>query len=63
MTCQICGGDTKVVDTARSSDEVIRRRKCKACGEVFYTVERDTNNKFAANLLVEYKTKKGITKT
>lgn len=57
MICQICGGATQVVDTGTSDTEIIRRRKCKTCGKIFYTVERKTD-KYAGVLLNSYKVKK-----
>lgn len=62
MICLKCEGDTQVVDTGSSSDEIVRRRKCKKCGYQFYTVERVADMKYPQALLAEYKTKKGITK-
>lgn len=40
MICTECGGDVMVTDSARKPDgEVYRRRKCKGCGRIFYTIE------------------------
>ena len=57
MTCQMCGGDTKVVDTARSSTEIIRRRKCLNCDcdFIFHTIEIITDRKVGARLLEKFK--------
>lgn len=39
MTCIKCGGNTKVIDSSYLVDSVTRKRKCKACGHVFFTEE------------------------
>jgi transcriptional regulator NrdR family protein len=41
MVCPSCYGKLEVVDTVRDSDKVYRRRKCKACGELVYTLESE----------------------
>lgn len=41
MTCPVCNGDTKVVDTRCHDDSVYRRRMCLECGHRFNTVEID----------------------
>lgn len=41
MTCPVCGGDTKIVDSRKKDDHVMRFRKCKDCGHKFPTVEMD----------------------
>jgi transcriptional repressor NrdR len=41
MTCPICGGDTKVIDSRSQEDSVWRRRKCVDCKERFSTTEID----------------------
>jgi len=40
MRCTQCGGDTKVVNTARAAHTIIRERKCLLCGEKYYSKER-----------------------
>jgi transcriptional regulator NrdR family protein len=45
MNCQVCGGDTKTIDTGPSKDDpgcVRRRHQCKNkdCGQRFSTLER-----------------------
>ena len=42
MLCQICGGDSKVLDTRtnESVNSVKRRRECMKCGKRFTTYER-----------------------
>jgi transcriptional regulator NrdR family protein len=57
MTCLYCGGKTKVIDTGRSTEEVIRRRKCLECGKLFFTAERDISYNEGRRLLEEYKGK------
>ena len=40
MICSMCGGQVSVTDSANKPDgEVYRRRKCKGCGRIFYTIE------------------------
>lgn len=41
MTCPKCKGKTKVIDNSHndSDNEDYRKRKCEACGHIFYTVE------------------------
>lgn len=41
MTCPVCGGDTKVIDSRPSEDSVQRRRKCLECDYRFNTIEID----------------------
>lgn len=41
MTCPKCGGDTKVVDSRKSIDHVIRYRRCIECKYRFNTIETD----------------------
>ena len=45
MTCPVCGGATKVVDSRPEVDNVHRRRKCKECGYRFSTVEIEVDVK------------------
>ena len=45
MTCPVCGGATKVVDSRPEVDTVHRRRKCKECGYRFSTVEIEVDVK------------------
>lgn len=41
MNCSECGGDTRVTDTNynETANERYRRRKCKDCGRVIWTIE------------------------
>ena len=41
MTCPMCNGDTKIVDSRKNNDYVVRYRKCKDCGYRFATIEVD----------------------
>ena len=41
MTCPVCCGDTKVVNTYDHIDHIVRQRNCLDCGYVFHTVETD----------------------
>lgn len=58
MTCPNCSGATTVTDTGTGSDEVIRRRKCKKCGYIFYTVEHEIEHPKPWALLESYKVRK-----
>lgn len=42
MTCPVCGGNTKVVDSrVKDCDSVWRRRECQECGYRFNTEETE----------------------
>ena len=41
MICTQCGSKLEVVDTVRDDDDVYRRRRCKACGKLVYTLESE----------------------
>lgn len=41
MICPLCGGQTAVVDSRPSEDDITRRRECRACGHRFTTIEID----------------------
>lgn len=41
MTCPICGGKTKVIDSAADYESVYRKRKCVECGCRFETTEME----------------------
>ena len=43
MKCAVCGGDTRVTETASYDDHVARKRVCKKCGTVVYTCEEVTD--------------------
>lgn len=46
MTCPICGGKTRVVDSRQPDVETVRRRReCLECGYRFNTEERETEQK------------------
>ena len=54
MTCIFCGGDTKVIESAGTSEFIIRKRQCKECKGVYYTKETDFDDaKEAARLMYE----------
>jgi transcriptional repressor NrdR len=41
VRCPVCASHSKVIDSRRSGDdEVRRRRECKRCGARFTTIER-----------------------
>lgn len=39
MNCPKCNGNTKCLGTASDYDAVHRRRLCKECGNIFFTIE------------------------
>ncbi len=41
MTCPMCDGSTKIIDTRKNSDHVVRYRRCSSCGYKFPTIEVD----------------------
>ena len=41
MTCPVCDGSTKIIDTRKDCDHVVRYRRCKECGFRFPTIEVD----------------------
>lgn len=43
MTCAICGGKTKVIDSRSNEDSKRRRRECLECNYRFSTVEIDAD--------------------
>lgn len=44
MICPVCSGDTTVFDTFTEVDVVYRKRRCKECGNTFFTEEVDSRN-------------------
>lgn len=43
MKCPNCGNGVMVWDTARSEEEIYRKRKCKVCGHKFCTIEYEVD--------------------
>jgi C4-type Zn-finger protein len=41
VTCPVCNCDTRIIDSRKNSDYVVRYRKCRGCGYRFPTVEID----------------------
>lgn len=41
MTCPVCDGEAKIVNTKKRCDHVLRYRKCVECGYRFPTMEID----------------------
>lgn len=41
MICPECNGKLEVVETVRDEDYVYRRRRCKSCGQIIYTIEKE----------------------
>lgn len=44
MVCPKCGEKLKVVDSANTSDEILRKRKCTKCEHTLYTIEYEVEN-------------------
>lgn len=57
MNCPDCGGDSSVRCTRTFSDKILRYRRCKDCGNVFYTEEKITDSYNYALAEKEYKIK------
>lgn len=65
MTCPVCGGNTKVTNSRRNENTVVRERTCIECGKKFYTQEveisctlfADINNEYQKNYRDEKKCK------
>lgn len=55
MTCPICNGDTKVMDTARNEEAVYRRRKCLLCDRLIFTIELEADADEVRNTMKEIK--------
>jgi len=54
MTCPVCGGETKVIDSrAPDCEHVRRRRECVECKYRFFTVEYEEE-------LADEHTRKGL---
>ena len=50
MTCPICNGDTKVINSRhRDEGNIERRRKCKVCKYCFNAYETDEDIYFKLN--------------
>lgn len=43
MVCAECNGDSKVIDSVLIKNVIHRKRKCIECGNIFYTMEIETN--------------------
>ena len=43
MNCPVCGEKTEVLDTVHLDQETYRRKRCKVCGEIFFTEETITH--------------------
>lgn len=43
MTCPVCGGKTRVLDSRSDCEGVYRRRKCVECGYSLYTTEYESD--------------------
>lgn len=44
MKCSVCGGYSKVQSSHDGGNIVARRRKCKECDHIFYTIERESSD-------------------
>lgn len=45
MNCPVCAGRLIVKLTRGDCERVVRQRKCRECGYVFFTVETEINEK------------------
>lgn len=54
MTCPVCGGKSAVVDSRADCESVQRKRKCRKCGHVFYTSERESDGAEFKQVKYEY---------
>lgn len=41
MRCPVCAGKLKTVMTRADCEQVYRKRKCRNCGQIVYTVEAE----------------------
>lgn len=58
MNCPECGGKSTVADSVAENDFVYRRRRCKVCGEVFYTEETISEDVlFTRSMITQLKNK------
>lgn len=46
MNCGKCGGKTKVLQTRKEGDLVVRERGCCKCGHRFRTTEREAQRQW-----------------
>lgn len=59
MKCPLCGEQSKVMESREWHGTMLRRRKCKACGQLFYTEEVEIEYVEGCNRINEiYHTKK-----
>ena len=50
IPCPVCNGKSKVNRSVQDDADVVRRRRCLACGYVFYTTEADCDATYARPL-------------
>ena len=58
MNCPKCGGKVSVLENFNNTEdnEIYRKRKCKKCGNVFYTVEFEADeDESLRQILVKYR--------
>ena len=53
MKCPFCGEHAVVMDTREYADGMIRRRKCKACSRLFYSVEKPVDYRQGLDIMME----------
>lgn len=57
MECLKCNGTSKVIESTKKYGTVYRKRKCDACGEIFFTqevyLEEDNKVKVCVNALTK----------
>lgn len=47
MLCPMCNSSTKIKDSRKFDDHVVRARKCEKCGYIIYTQETEINGQIA----------------
>lgn len=58
MKCSKCGGDNRVVTTAKDDQRVYRLRECNICGNRWHTEEYENNSSRVALAVYRIKGKK-----
>lgn len=61
MTCPVCGGKNRVLDSRSDCESVHRKRLCEECGHIFYTAEYDVDTDSEYKRILSENKKKGQT--
>ena len=64
MVCPICKGKIRTLGTVNNNDtnEIMRRKKCKECGFIFFTLEFQNYKARCDYKIYLYKNRKGFGK-